>query len=86
MVNSGVNTTAQISMNGQQIQEVTAFKYLGATPTKDGRSSMEIKAHLAIAKASAAKLNNIWSSKDTSLSTKINLYKALTLPTLLYDC
>ena len=41
-VNSGDNTTVQISMNGQQL-EVMTFKYLGATLTKAGRSTAEIK-------------------------------------------
>ena len=86
MVNSGDNTTAQLSMNGQQLEGVMAFKYLGATFTKDGRSTEEIKIKLAIATASMAKLNKIWSSKDTSLATKIKLYKTLVLSTLLYGC
>ena len=86
MVNSGDNATAQISMNGQQLEEVMAFKYLGATLTKDGRSSAEIKIRLAIAIASMVKLNKIWSSKDVSFSTKIKLYKTLVLSTLLYGC
>ena len=72
MVNSGDNTTVQISMNGQQLEELMAFKYLGATLTKDGRSTAEIKIRLAIATASMAKLNKIWSSKDVSFSTKKN--------------
>ena len=86
MVNSGGNTTVQISMNGQQLEEVMAFKYLGATLTKDGRSTAEIKIRLAIATASMAKLNKIWSSKDVSFSTKVKLYKTLVLSTLLYGC
>ena len=49
MVNSGDNTTVQISMNGQQLEEVMAFKYLEATLTEDGRSTLEIKIRLAIA-------------------------------------
>ena len=73
MVNSGDNTTIQISMNGQQLEEVMAFKYLGATLIKDGRSTAEIKMRLAIATASMAKLNKNWSSKDVSFSTKIKL-------------
>ena len=85
-VNSGDNTTVQISMNGQQLEEVMAFKYLGATLTKDGRSTAEIKIRLAIATASMAKLNKIWSSEDISFSTKIQLYKTLVLSTLLYGC
>ena len=86
MVNSGDNTTVQITMNGQQLEEVVAFKYLGATLTKDGLSTAEIKIRLAIATASVVKLNKIWSSKDTSFATKIKLYKTLVLSTLLYGC
>ena len=37
------------SMNGQQLEEVMAFKYLGATLTKDGRSTADINIRLAIA-------------------------------------
>ena len=70
MVNSGDNTTVQISMNGQQLKEVMAFKYLGATLKKDGRSTAEIKIRLAIATASMAKLNKMWSSKDLSFAKK----------------
>ena len=86
MVNSGDNTTVQISMNGQQLEEVMAFKGLGATLTKDGRSTAEIKIRLVIATASMAKLNKIWCCKDISFSTKIKLYKTLVLFTLLYGC
>ena len=86
MVNSGDNTTVQISMTGQQLQEVMVFKYLGATLTKDGRSTAEITIRLAITTASMAKLNKIWSSKDVSFSTKIKLYKTLVLSNLLYGC
>ena len=86
MVTSGDNTTVQISMNDQQLEEVMAFKYLGATLTKDGRSTAEIKMRLAIATASMVKLNKIWSSKDISFATKIKLFKTLVLSTLLYGC
>ena len=86
IVNSGDNTTVQISMNGQQLEEGMAFKYFGAALTKDGRSTTEITIRLVIATASMAKLNKIWSSKDVSFSTKIKFYKTLVLSTLLYSC
>ena len=73
-------------MNGQQLEEVSSFKYLGSTLTKDGRSTMEIKTRLAIATASMAKLNKIWSNNCISISTKLRLYRALVLSTLLYGC
>ena len=86
MVNNGDNTTVQISMNAQQLEEVMAFKYLGATLTKYGRSTAEIKMRLAIATASIVKLNKIWNSKDINFATKIKLFKTLVLSTLLYGC
>ena len=86
MVNGSENSTVQITMNGQQLEEITAFKYLGAVLTKDGRSTTEIKTRLAIATSNMAKLSKIWSSNNISFSSKIKLYRALVLSTLLYGC
>ena len=86
MANSVHNTHAQIHMNGQQLEEVDAFKYLGSTLTKDGRSSTEIKTRIGIATSAMTKLNKIWRSKDISFKTKLKLYKALIVSILLYGC
>ena len=42
MTNSTNNISADISMNGQKLEEVTSFKYLGATLCKDGTCSAEL--------------------------------------------
>ena len=60
-------------MNGQQLEEVDAFKYLGATLSKDGRSTTEINTRIAIATAAISKLTKIWRNNDISFLTKINL-------------
>ena len=86
MVNSRNNATISIQIEGQQLEEVGAFKYLGATMTKDGRSTTEIKARIAIATSSMAKLNKLWNSKSISFEIKIKLYKSLILSILLYGC
>lgn len=86
MVNSANNTNAQISMNGQQLEEVAAFKYLGATLTKDGRSTTEIRVRLGIATSAMAKLTTIWKSRDISFPTKIKMFRSLVLSILLYGC
>jgi len=83
-VNSTSNATAKIYMNGQQLEEVDAFKYLGATLTKDGRSTTEIKVRLSMATSSMTKLTTIWKSKEISLPIKLKLYKALIQTILLY--
>ena len=86
LVNSTTNTHAEIYMNGQQLEEVDAFKYLGATLTKDGRSTTEVKTRLAIATSAMAKLNKIWRSREISFPTKMKLYRSLVLSILLYGC
>ncbi|KAH3727088.1 hypothetical protein DPMN_053015 [Dreissena polymorpha] len=42
MVNSTNNTNANIAMNGKKLEEVTTFKYLGATLSKDGTRTAEV--------------------------------------------
>ena len=86
LVNSTNSVKAEIFMNGQKLEEVDAFKYLGATLTKDGRSTSEIKTRLAIATSAMAKLNKIWKSREISIPTKIKLYRSLVLSILLYGC
>lgn len=86
LTNSVTNTTAHIYMNGQQLKEVDTFKYLGATLTKDGRSTTEIKTRLAMATSAMAKLSKIWRSSDISFPTKIKLFRSLVISILLYGC
>ena len=66
LVNSAENTHASIEMNGEQLEEVEAFKYLGATITKDGKSITEIKTRIAIATSAMTKLDKIWKNNNIS--------------------
>ena len=77
---------ANIRMNGEHLEEVDNFKYLGATITKDGRSTTEVKTRLAMATSSMARLFKIWHSKEISFSSKFKLYKSLVLSIALYGC
>ena len=86
MKNSANATPVQVFMNGQELEEVSAFKYLGATLTKDSRSTVEIKSRIAIATSTMAKLDKIWRNKGIRFSSKMRLYRALVLSTLLYGC
>ena len=47
MTNSTNNVSADISMSGQKLEEVTSFKYLGATLYKGGTCSAEIRIRIA---------------------------------------
>ena len=85
MVNTTRNTHASITLNGQTLDEVDKFKYLGALITKDGTSDKEIRTRIATASAAMSNLNKIWKSK-IDLRIKIKLYKSLITTIFLYGC
>jgi hypothetical protein len=85
MVNSTRDISANITMSGQQLEEVANFKYLGATLSKDGTCTTEIRIRIATATAAMARLTKIWKS-NISFSTKYKLFKSLVLSILLYGC
>ena len=59
MTNSTNNISADLSMNGYKLEEVTSFKYLGATLCKDGTCSAEVQIGIASAMAAMARINRI---------------------------
>ena len=74
MTNSTNSISADISMNGQKLEEVTSFKYLGATLCKDGTCSAEICIRIASAVAAMARLNRILQCNTISFTSKFKLY------------
>ena len=59
MTNSMNNVSADISTNSQRLEEVSSFKYLGATLCKDGTSSADVCFRIASVMAAVARLNRI---------------------------
>ena len=72
-INSTNNIRADISMNGQKLEDVTSFKYLGATFCKDGTCLAEIRIRIALAMAVVARLNGIWWCNTISFASKLKL-------------
>ena len=85
MVNSTNNASVSIIMDGKKLEEVSSFKYLGATLTKDGTCKTEICIWIATATAVMARLTRVWKS-NISFQTKFKLYKSLVISILLYRC
>ena len=83
LTNSINNISADISMNGQKLEEVTSFKYLGATLCKDGTCSAEVRIRIASA---MARLNRIWQCNTISSASKFKLCKSLATSNLFYSC
>ena len=65
---SGINT--EIKMNGQKLETVTSFKYLGSVITDEG-SKPEILSRIAQTTTALTRLKPVWIDKSISLSSKI---------------
>ena len=85
MVNSTNDISANITLNGEPLEEVNQFMYLGATLSKDGTSAAEIRIRVAQATAAMARLDRIWKSK-IGFPTKYKLFKSLVISIVLYGC
>ena len=65
---SGINT--EINVNGQKLETVTNFKYLGSVITDEG-SKPEILSRIAETTAALTRLKPVWIDKSISVSSKI---------------
>ena len=78
---SGINT--EIKVNGQKLETVTSFKYLGSIITDEG-SKPETLSSIAQATAALTRLKPVWIDKSISLSSKIRLLRSLVTSIFLY--
>ena len=78
------NITWQI--DGEMVETVTDFIFLGSKITADGDCSHEIKRHLLLGKKVMTNLDIILKSRDITLSTKVHLVKAMVFPVVMYGC
>ena len=79
----GIST--EIKVNGQKLEKVTSFKYLGSVITDDG-SKPEILSMIAQATAALTRLKSVWIDKSISLSSKIRMMRSLVTSIFLYAC
>ena len=80
---SGINT--EIKINGQKLETVTSFKYLGTVITDEG-SKPEILSRMAQTTAALTRLKPVWIDNSISLSSKTQLMRSLVTSIFLYDC
>ena len=81
---SGPITSWQI--DGETMETVTDFIYLGSKITADGDCSLEIKRRLLLGRKAMTNLDSILKSRDITSSTKFCLVKALGFPVVMYGC
>ena len=81
---SGPITSWEI--DGETVETVTDFIFLGSKITADGDCSHEIKRHLLLGRKIMTNLDSILKSGDITLPTKVRLVKAMVFPAVMYEC
>ena len=81
---SGPITSWQI--NGETMETVTDFIFLGSRVTADGDCSHEIKRCLLLGRKAMTNLDSIFKSRDITLLTKVCIVKAMVFPVIMYGC
>ena len=81
---SGPITSWQIE--GETVEPVADFIFLGSKITADGDCSHEIKRHLLLGRKVMTNLDSILKSRAITLPTKVRLVKAMVFPVVMYGC
>ena len=84
MMSSGPITSWQI--DGETVEIVAGFIFLGSKITEDGDCSHEIKRCWLLGRKAMTNLDNILKSRDITLPTKVHLVKATVFPLIMYGC
>ena len=73
-------------IDGETMETVTDFIFLGSKITADGDFSHEIKKDLLLGRKAMTKLDSILKSRDITFPTKVHLVKAMVFPVLMNRC
>ena len=81
---TGPNTSWQ--KDGETVETVTDFIFLGSKITADGDFSLEIKRCLLLGRKAMTNLNSVLKNRDITLPTKVRIVKAMVFPIAMYGC
>ena len=81
---SGQITSWEI--DGETVETVSDFIFLGSIINADGDCSHEIKRRLLLGRKAMTSLDSILKSRDITLPTKVRLVKAMVFPVVMYGC
>ena len=73
-------------IDGETVETVPGFIFLGSKITADGDCSHENKRHLLLGRKVMTNLHSILKSRDITLPTKVHLVKAMVFPVVMYGC
>ena len=80
------NSVYSWQIDGETVETVADFSFLGSKVTADGDCSHEIKRCLLFGRKVITNLDNILKTRDITLSTKVCLVKAMLFPVVMYGC
>ena len=84
IIASGPITSWQI--DGETMETVTDFIFLGSETTADSDCSHEIKRHFLLGRKAMTHLDSVLKSRDITLLTKVRIVKAMIFPVVTYRC
>ena len=73
-------------IDGETVETVSDFIFLGSKLTADGDLSHEIKRHLLLGRKVMSNIDRLFKSRDITLPTKVCLVKAMVFPVVMYGC
>ena len=72
--------------DGETVETVADFIFLGSKITADGDCSHEIKRHLLLGRKVMTNVDSILKSRNITLPTKVRLVEAMVFPVIMYEC
>ena len=73
-------------IDGETVETVRDFTFLGSKTPADGNCSHEIKRHLFLGRKVMTNLDSVLKSRDVTLPIKVRLVKAMVFPVVMYGC
>ena len=73
-------------IEGEKVEALTDFLFLGSKITVDGDCSHDIRRQLLLGRKAMTNLDNVLKSKDITLSTEVCIVKAMVFPVVMYRC
>ena len=78
--------TTSWDIDGETVETVSDFLFLGSKITADGDCGHEIKRRLLLGRKLMTNLDSMFKSRDITLPTKVRLVKAMVFPVVMYGC
>ena len=80
------NPITSWQIDGEIMETVAAFIFLGSNITADGDCSHKIKRHLLLGRKVMTNLDSVLKSREITLPTKVYIVKAVVFPVMMYGC